>query len=428
MTRYAVHLGLALFFGALALLILQPHLPAFGPSDSGPVILRVAGWGGPGSDSKYARRQLDDLAEFERQNPNLRVRMENIPGSGQYVPKLLMTYIAGNPPDVISLDASSAAVFIDNGLLLDLAPILRADPAFNLDEYFSNVVDMARRGDAIYGIPSDFTPMVIVYNKRLFDAAGVPYPKPGWTRAEFLATAQALTVHTDEGHRYGITFDKDMPRWFPWIWASGGDVLSPDGRHAVGWFDSPATIDALTFLTDLVRRYRVAPTLSENALLGVDLFRAGKAAMTMTGHWSLIEYRADGMDIGIATIPTTVGRRVTVMYANAAAISRASRHPEAAWAYIKFFAGEKVVRRNLEAGLAIAANRRVAMSFAGNPVEDAFLDAVRYARPPWGSRVQRYELVEDLGRQMMEDLLGSDEPVAAAAHRTAALIEADLQP
>ena len=32
-------------------------------------------------------------------------------------------------------------------------------------------VNIARRGDALYAIPLDFTPMVMYYNKRLFDAA-----------------------------------------------------------------------------------------------------------------------------------------------------------------------------------------------------------------------------------------------------------------
>jgi multiple sugar transport system substrate-binding protein len=123
------------------------------------------------------------------------VRVENIPGPGQYVPKLLMTYVAGNPPES-PRRPSSAAVFIDNGLLADLMPTIRGDPAFRLDDFFPNVVDIARQGDRLYAIPSDFTPMVIVYNKRVFDEARRPYPRPGWTRGEFLETAQALTVRS----------------------------------------------------------------------------------------------------------------------------------------------------------------------------------------------------------------------------------------
>ena len=62
----------------------------------------------------------------------------------------------------------------------------------------------------------------------------------------------------------------------------------------------------------------------------------------------------------------------------------------------------------------------------GNPVEDAFLRAVRYARPPWGARVETYELCEGLGREMMEDIQYGGVPVETAMRRTAKLMDAVL--
>jgi multiple sugar transport system substrate-binding protein len=377
------------------------------------------------------RTERGILDEFHRKHPGIRVRAENIPGPGQYVPKLLMTYVAGNPPDLMTLDASSAAVFIDNGLLEDLTGLIEADREFKLSDYFPNVVDIARRGKKLYAIPGDFTPMVVIYNKRLFDEAHVPYPREGWTRREFLAAAKALTVRAprDDARplRYGFQFNKSMPMWFPWIWANGGDVLDPNGTRAGGYLDGPQTVDAVQFLVDLIRVHRVAPSLSETAAVGVDLFRTGRAAMTMTGHWSLIEYRADKMDVGVASIPSDVGRHVTVMYEAGMAISRVSRHKQAAWQYIKHMAGPAVQRKHVASGLAISANMTVANAFAGNPIEDVFLQEVRVARRPWGSRVERYELVEDLGREMIEDILQANIPVQQAAARTARLIDVELK-
>jgi multiple sugar transport system substrate-binding protein len=149
--------------------------------------------------------------------------------------------------------------------------------------------------------------------------------------------------------------------------------------------------------------------------------------MTMTGHRSLIEYRVDKMDIGVAAIPTSGGGRVTVMYEAGLAISAASPHKGAAWEYIKYRVSTAVQKKVLASGLAISANAGVARSFAGDPVEDAFLEEVPYARRPWGSRVERYELVEDLGREMMEDILTGGVPARDAAARTARLIEAELE-
>lgn len=398
-------------------------------SDSGkierPTILRVANWSGPGNDPAFWKIEHEIQADFERLHPNVTVRVEGIPGNGQYVPKLLMTYVAGNPPDVIQLDASSAAVFIDHDLLADMTPLLRDDKSFSLGDYFDNVLDIGRRGERLYAAPLDFTPMVMVYNKKMFDAAKVPYPQAGWTREQFLEAAKALTNRS--GGQYGFFIQRDMSLWFPWIWAGGGDVLSADGRHAAGYLDGPRTLDAIGFLVDLVNTHHVAPSLAESAATGVDLFRAGRSAMTMTGHWALIEFRADKIDIGVTSIPRAADvPRVTVMYASGMAISRASKKQQLAWEYIRFLTSESVQRKRVSGGLAISGNRRAAASFAGNSVEDAFLDEAKYARPPWGSRMDRYEFVEDLGREMIEDIFNSGVRVKDAVSRAAELIEGEL--
>lgn len=428
MARLTVPIIVGVVLAAVALMLFGDRLLGPASDGGGPVVLRVANWGGPGVDPAFMKIDRDVREDFERRH-GVRVQVEGIPGRGQYVPKLLMTYVAGNPPDVMTLDASSAAVFIDNGLLADLTPLIAKDPTFDLGAYFPNVVDVARRGDRVFAIPGDFTPMVILYNKRLFDQAGVPYPRPGWTREEFLKAARALTV-IEPGEasprQYGFKFENWMPAWLPWIWAGGGDVLSPDGTRAGGYLDSPATLGTIRFLVDMIGRERLAPNLSESVATGIDLFRGGRAAMTLTGHWSLIEYRVDKMDVGVTSIPRVGDHRVTVMYESGLAISKASPHKDLAWEYVKHMTGVEAQKEKLAMGLAISAHREVARSFAGTEVEDAFLEEVARARPPWGSRVERYELVEDLGREMMEDILTGGEAIEDTVRRTAALIDAEL--
>ena len=238
------------------------------------IILRVSNWGGAQVESDFMRLERQFTREFEAQHPGVSVRVEQIPGYGQYAPKLLMMHVTGSVPDVIHLDASSAAVFIDNGVVGDLTPYIEKDQAagkFSLDDYFENVVNIDRRGDELYAIPLDFTPMVVYYNKRLFDAANVPYPQPGWTWDDFLDKAQKLTIFP-EGARsptqYGFFFENWMPFWVLWFWTNGADVLSPDGTRAGGYLDSPKSIEAMQFLVDLMTKHRVTPQLKESSAAG----------------------------------------------------------------------------------------------------------------------------------------------------------------
>jgi ABC-type glycerol-3-phosphate transport system substrate-binding protein len=483
---------------------------------------------------------------FEALHPGVQVQFEMIPGQdGQYAPKLLMMHVAGSMPDVIHLDASSAAIFIDNGVLRDLSPMIARDPDFCIEDYFESVVAIARRdepfGDPaqevgrsfpgapgpassrqrqagkmpvlrsagfqpagrlamppsyrrlpaapsyrqfptgkqeqarclryvppasnrtlvppasgrhaqrlvssqqpqapadadnaisssgrLYAIPLDFTPMVIYYNKTLFDDAGVPYPTDGWTWDDFLAAAKALTIMPDGADRptqYGFNFINWMPAWILWLWTNNADVLDESGRRATGAFDAPRSIEAIHFIVNLMTKHHVAPTLTESSAAGVDLFRAGRAAMDLKGHWMMIDYRADGIDFGVVSLPTNTGEPVTAVYAAGLAITEKARHPGLAWEYVKFMTSKRVQIRRVAPGLAISANRHAAAHYADNPIEQAFLRQVPHARPPWGARVERYPVVEDLGREMMEDILYGNVPVGDAIKRTTRLIDAAL--
>lgn len=397
--------------------------------DARPVVLRVANWGSPANVSEFLALDRAIQRDFEARYPDRRVRVavEQIPGENQYTAKLMMMHLAGNMPDVVHLDASSAAVFIDNDVLVDLSGRLASDPDIHANQYFTNVLDIARRGERLYAIPLDFTPMVIVYNKRLFDQAGVAYPRDGWTWEEFLETCAALKARppADTAVWYPFDFWNWMPGWYPFIIAGGGDVLDESGRRATGAFDSEATRRVLRGIVhDLVGR-GLAPHPRQRTAVGKDLFRSQMAAMILTGHWMMLEYNSEGLDVGIVSVPTT-GRRITVMYATGLAISRQARHPDLAWEFIEYMTSDPVQRIRNQTGLAISGNRSAAAALATNEVERAFLGQVRYARAPWGSRVERYQLVEDLGWEMMEDVLHAGRDVDEAAAAYARLMDREL--
>jgi len=415
----------------LLMCCLFPLLPACRQeSDPRTITLRVANWGSPAVESSFMTLEREIREEFERRHPGVRIQFEQIPGFGQYAPKLLMMHVSGSMPDVISLDASSGAVFMDNGVLRDLAPFIRDDTTFQLEQYFDRLVDIFRRDSRLYSIPFDFTPMMMYYNKRLFDEAGVPYPKPDWTWDDFLRIARALTNRDGpfEKHQYGFYFMNVMPFWLPWLWTNGGDVLGPDGRQATGHFDGPRSLEAMRFLTDLMLVHRVAPTIDEGKAAGVDLFRAGRAAMDLKGHWMMIDYRADNIDFGVAPLPTNTGKPTTVVYVTGLSIPAKARHPELAWEYIKYMTSKEVQIKRVSSGLAISGNRLAAAHYAGTEVEDAFIAATEYARPAWGASVERYPFIETLGEEMLEDYVYARGTLDLQTQlsRTAKLIDAVL--
>ncbi len=444
-------------------LFLLPLLAIIGCAGADRNVVRMADWSGAGDDSEFNRLVQSVYDDFEAENPGVDLRIEGTPEMQAYVTKMLLGHVAGTAPDVMRLDASSAAVFINNGVLLDLSEYIAGDPEFDIGDYFPNVVDITRRGGAVYGIPIGFTPMVLYYNKDLFDAAGVAYPDATWTYAEFLEAAKRLTTKDV----YGFEFTNWMAMWILFLWNNGGDVLLPDGSRAAGAFDSQQCLEAVQFLHDLVNVHKVAPTKSQTAALGVNLFAQGKAAMKIVGHWELVDYTKDTATvkvdrIGVAPPPTNLDRPVTVMYESGLAIMKNCKNPDLAWELVKYLCSYRVQSRYNSTGIEVSALRRIAqeaamtrsvVSYSGpqakpggqieSPpklfhkgleirrvvppgLEQAFLQIVPLARGPWGARVERYNLVEPIGEKMMDRVLNQGVSPATALKDAAREIDREL--
>lgn len=387
--------------------------------NAGKVVLRVAGWGGAKEGNEYDKLVEEIYREFERRNPGVVVREESTPGD--YLAKMSLAFIANAQADVLHVDASSAARLIEGKMIDDLTPRIRADKEFRLDAFYPNTVDAARRGSSIYAVPLDFTPMVLYYNKRLFDQAGVPYPTGEWNFADFRAAAKKLTVPNadDAKSQYGFSFSNWPAGWVMWLWNNGADHVSPDGRTVSGYLDSAKSAEAVAYLRDLIKVDGSSPSLSQSAAMGVDLFASGRAAMVATGHWSLVGYAnapkgRDGKpkitldELGVAPMPHNTPKSHTVFYESGYAIAEQSKHKDLAWKFIRYMTSEEVQTKYQSSGIAVCGRRDVAEARAKiSELEGQFLPIIPTARPPYGTRIEEYAAVEEGMQRAMDAVLSS---------------------
>ena len=118
------------------------------------------------------------VTRYEALRPGTRVVLESAPNG--YEERLLTSIAAGHPPDVYLLDSPDIPTFVDRGLAVDFAPYREA-LGFRADSVFPQVLEAFTRGEAIFALPKDFTPMVIYANRGVLEAAGVGRlaPAPG---------------------------------------------------------------------------------------------------------------------------------------------------------------------------------------------------------------------------------------------------------
>ena len=399
--------------------------------------LRLSTWSSP-EEVEIMKRCI---SLFEERYPEVRVVHETYPSG--YLDKILTSLAAGAPPDVILLDSVHIPTFVESDVLIDLGPY--ADRVnLDLDKFYPSVLDIARVDGKLYAFPKDFTPLVYFFNRRLFDSTGTPYPRPGWTWSDFLATCVSLTGDDDSdgrADRWGTNLSRELYRWQPWIWAAGGDILSPDGSRAVGYFDAAAAIETFTFLTDLVTRYQVTPRYEALKTLtgGYDqpqkMFYSGRLGLLPSGHWwipKLRKYMRRGViSVGIAPFPRhdEQGKQITVMFESGWAVPKATKHRRWAIRLAAFMSDTETQRVRAQSGLAIAAMPSVAEEAARRDpsgLSRAFLEQVPFCRQPWGSIIPKFTKVEDVIPEIFDRVILNGEPVAEAARAVAARIETVL--
>lgn len=387
------------------------------------VVLRVALWAGP--DELAMEQRI--LNEFMRRNPGVHVELESIPSN--YKEKILASIAAGTVADVILLDSPIIPTLLNKNALVNLTPYTD-EYGIDLDQYFPQVLDIYRRGDTLLAFPKGFTPVVMYYNKRVFDAAGVPYPEADWTWDDFLEISRLLTKDLDgDGitDQFGTVFITDLYLWQPWVWANRGDIVSPAGNRATGFFNSPQTEEALQFLIDLRTVHGVAPhnlqaAAGSFASAASGLFYTNRIAMMPSGHWALLpmhEYLESGdLDVGVVRLPKPEdGIRTTVLYGAGWSVTRQTDHPEWAVRLAAFLGGDFAAQIRAGTAIEIAAVESVAREKAANDptgMEQVFLDEIPYGRQSWGTSIDEFLRIEQVTKHAVEEVMIAGRDIHAA--------------
>ncbi len=220
--------------------------------------------------------------------PGATVTVDQVPW-GQYWDLLKTDASSGDLPDVFNMTQDQFYYYASNGALLDLQPYLDQagiDPTV----WGKGEVDPYRYGDNndVYSAPLNWDTVAMIYNKDMFDAAGLAYPTADWTWDDFAADAATLT-DTANGV-WGAAVHADYQSgWANWIASTGVPPVATPGRTQCT-LTEPGSIEALTFLKGLVDKGYM-PTISQlggaNADDAYNLFKSGKVAMYSNGEWQL---------------------------------------------------------------------------------------------------------------------------------------------
>jgi ABC-type glycerol-3-phosphate transport system substrate-binding protein len=191
-----------------------------------------------------------------------------------------------------------------------------------------------------WGVPFMNFNIGLLYNKTLFQRAGIKHPPR--TLEELTRDAARLTV-VKNGRIERMGFVPDFPggNLENYAWLFGGDWFR--GKTSIA--GSAANVRALTWETSFYKKYGASQVKRFVAGFGQDLtaadgFESGKLAMIYDGEWNLAFARENvpSLKIGAAPFPGPGGKRNGTSYidTNPQVIPTGAPHPKEAFEFIKW--------------------------------------------------------------------------------------------
>ncbi len=252
---------------------------------SGDAVTEITVWTGLPYDSF----QIPNAEVFEscEKSTGITATLEDFP-AGDLTGKVLQAGTSGDLPDLLYLEGTDISRVAEAGILTPLDTF-----GLTADDYAPTVQEMGSVDGTLYGIAPGVNTVAIFYNADLFAKAGVAVPT---NFAELRAAAKALT--TDDTQGFALSADSGTGPYvfLPFLLSAGGDPAN---------LDTPEVAEALQLWKDFVDDGSTTKSATTIGWDAQDAFRAGKAAMVMSGSW-LFSEELD-FELGTFPVPTPDG-------------------------------------------------------------------------------------------------------------------------
>ncbi|MGW2144031.1 ABC transporter substrate-binding protein [Nonomuraea bangladeshensis] len=409
--------------GAAVLVLAAGLLTACGgggaEQESGPV--EITWWHGQVESQAKVIEEL--AAEYGKAHPDVKI----VPAVGttnvdEMLQKVQAVLAGGKAPDIVYMYGTWSPVLAKTPKVHDLTATVNA-PGFGWDDFWPSERAVSEVDGKVVGIPAIVDNLAVIYNKKLFDAAGVAYPEKDWTWDDFRAAAKKLTGGGVYGTAYPVTGNEDTVwRFWPHLWQQGGEILSPDGKKSA--FNTPQAVAALDLWSAMARQDK-SVYLDQNGEKFLPLFQSGKVGMVIAGPWALFDIIDHKIEYGVQILPGTNGDHQTIAGPdNWVVFDNGARRTKAATDFLTWLTRpEQDARWTLALGnlpvrkatTELPAYRKFTEDFPGIDVFTTNLDNAEKARPQLASYP---EFSEKVGNAIAQALVGgtpAQEALAKAA-------------
>ena len=278
------------------------------------------------------------LRDYEADHPGVHIVHQQATIE-DYLATVLTARLSGTSPDIYNVYSLWSAQLVEAGVLSRPPPdIVRLVEA----AYLPNTIDAIKVGGSVWGIPSEVTAFMLVYNKRLFREAGINAAPRDWDEA--VSDAAKMTRRsaqgkiTTAGFAFGPSVADGVYPFLALLKSRGVDLFNNrlDGTHLM----TSAATDVLAGEQRLFKDH-----ITDNTIQVSD-FPGGAVGMMIYANWykdTLRQAFGSAMNetVGVAPIPAGENWR-TLQYAFFWGVDANSPNKQAAWDLIAWLNSPRV--------------------------------------------------------------------------------------
>ena len=302
-------------------------------------------------DGSAPQEWVEELnKEFEAEHKGVTVEIKEQQWNG--IQEKITTALSEDaPPDVIELGNTHTAGYAVTGGLADLTGMR---DELNYGNWNKGMLPSAELDGKLYAAPWYAANRVVVYDKKIYEKAGV---KPPANREEWIEGLEKIRK-SDKGVQPIYLPGQSWYVFAGFLWDEGGDFAVKDGDQWKGALATPEAEKAISFYKEL-QSFSTAPKDTDEASpqQSTDVVPKGKVASWIGLGWEAagaveaIEKAGGKADFGYFPIPgKTSDKPGSVFFGGSnLAVSERSQNKELAQEWLKAATSEKWMKKYAEA-------------------------------------------------------------------------------
>lgn len=309
-------------------------------SDDSEVELTFTTWG----NDEHIAMYEELLTEFHENNPNIKVKVQSIPHA-DYQQKLSVLAAGNELPDVGWVAERMVPQFVNNNILRDISDF-KEDEDFNFEDYIPSTLELWEHDGKLLGLPFSTPPMIMYYNKTMFEEAGLDTPnelvaKGKWTWEQFEETASRLSSGEGNDRKFGARLFNEWTNFaaMPSHTLSFGGSMFSEDMTEFKW-NSPEGVATFEMLDRMMFEDESHVPPGENIN-----FESGNVGMFPFTYSYIANVRGiTDFEWDIAPLPKGPEGRVPLLGQAGAVAFEGSDHPEEAKKLLKYLGSKKGVQ------------------------------------------------------------------------------------